>query len=231
MSDDRTILVIEDDAAIREGLADALTAEGYRVLTAPDGDSGLKLGLTEDPDLIVLDIMLPGIDGFEVLRQLRDDQLDTPVLMLTARGLERDRVRGLDLGADDYVVKPFGLAELLARIRSRLRAWDRERGADDGTLLRFGGVTIDFTAMSAVRDGKPLSLTPNEFELLRFFGSNEDRAIPRHELLAAVWADEEVVSRVIDTAILGLRKKVEPDPAKPRHIHAVRGVGYRFSRR
>jgi DNA-binding response OmpR family regulator len=231
MSDDRLILVIEDDAAIREGLADALSTEGYRVLTAPDGDAGLHLGLTEDPDLIVLDIMLPGIDGFDVLKALRDDQVDTPVLMLTARGLEQDRVRGLDLGADDYVVKPFGLAELLARIRSRLRAWDRERGADDGTVLRFGGVTIDFTAMTAARDGEPLALTPKEFDLLRFFSMNEDRAIPRFELLEAIWADEEVVSRVIDTAILGLRKKVETDPANPRHIHAVRGVGYRFSRR
>jgi two-component system alkaline phosphatase synthesis response regulator PhoP len=229
--DDRRILVVEDDEAIREGLVAALRSEGYSVLAEPDGDSGLRTGLREDPDLIVLDVMMPGLDGFEVLRRLRADQVETPVLLLTARGLETDRVRGLDLGADDYVVKPFGLAELLARIRSRLRAWDRERGMDDGTVLRFGGLTVDFEARTAVRDGDDVGLTPREYELLRHLAANEGRAVSRVQLLEEVWGGEEVVSRVIDTAVLGLRKKVEPDPANPRHIHAVRGVGYRFSRR
>jgi DNA-binding response OmpR family regulator len=228
---ERKILVVEDDAAIREGLADALRTEGYRVVTARNGHDGLHLGLTEDPDLIVLDIMLPGLDGFEILERLRSDQLETPVLMLTARGLERDRVRGLDLGADDYVVKPFGLAELLARVRSRLRAWDRERGFEDGTVLRFGGLTVDFAARKIVRDGEEVHLSPREFDLLEFLARNEGKAVRRTDLLDAVWAGEDVVSRVIDTAILGLRKKVERDPANPRHIAAVRGVGYRFSRR
>jgi len=224
-------LVVEDDEAIREGLCDALRSEGYEVLGAATGHDGLHLGLTEDPDLIVLDINLPGLDGFEVLKRLRADALETPVLLLTARGLERDRVRGLDLGADDYVVKPFGLAELLARIRSRLRAWDRERGFEDGTVLRFAGLTVDFRARSAVRDGVDVGLTPKEFELLEFLARNEGTALRRARLLAQVWRDEDVVSRVIDMAVLGLRKKVEPDPASPRHIVSVRGVGYRFSRR
>jgi len=225
------ILIVEDDETIRLGLTDALEAEGYDVIGAATGSDGLHLGLTEDPDLVVLDINLPGLDGFTVLRRLRADSVETPVLLLTARGLEQDRVRGLDLGADDYVVKPFGLAELLARIRSRLRAWDRERGFEDGTVLRFGGLTVDFAARSAVRDGEDVGLTPNEFELLEFLAANEGKAIPRTRLLAGVWGDEEVVSRVIDMAVLGLRKKIEPDPANPRHIVAVRGVGYRFSRR
>lgn len=228
---ERRILVVEDDASIRAGLCDALRSEGYGVIEAADGLTGLELGLREDPDLIVLDLMMPGLDGFEVLERLRADGLETPVLVLTARGLEQDRVRGLDLGADDYVVKPFGLRELLARVRSRLRAWDRERGLDRGDVLRFGGITVDFRARGATRDGEEIHLTPQEFALLRFFASKEGAAVSRRDLRAAVWGDEEVVSRVVDTAILGLRKKVEPDPTSPSHITTVRGVGYRFRRR
>ena len=228
---ERTILVIEDDPSIRMGVRDALSTEGYRVLEAPDGDTGLRMGLTEDPDLVVLDLMLPGLDGFEVLSRLRDDGVETPVLVLTARGLEDDRVRGLDLGADDYMVKPFGLAEFLARVRSRLRAWDRERGLDAGTLLRFGGMTVDFAARSGERDGEPVPLTPQELDLLRYLVDQGGRAVSRAELLDAVWGEEEAVSRVVDTAVLGLRKKVEPDPANPRHVVSVRGVGYRFVKR
>ena len=228
---DRRILVVEDDPTIREGLTDALRSEGYEVLAAPDGDTGLRLGLTEDPDLVVLDLMLPGLDGFAVLERLRKDGVETPILVLTARGLEEDKVRGLDLGADDYVVKPFGLSELLARIRSRLRAWDRERGFEGLRRLRFGAVSVDFAARAAERDGEPLGLTPKELDLLEFLASREGRAVSRRDILEAVWDDGEVVSRVVDTAILGLRKKIEPDPAHPRHVRSVRGVGYRFSRR
>ena len=231
MDETRRILIVEDEESIREALRDALLSEGYEVLTAADGTQGLALGLKEDPDLVVLDLMLPGIDGFEVLRRLRADAVETPVLVLTARGLEADRVRGLDLGADDYVVKPFALSELLARIRARLRAWDRERGVGGSDVLRFGGVTVDFGARSAVRDGEDLHLSPKEFELLRFLSDHEGRAVSRAELLAGVWAEEEVVSRVIDTAVLGLRKKIELDPAAPRHVVSVRGLGYRFERR
>lgn len=227
----RTILVVEDDDAIRMGLTDALEMEGYTVLAAADGEIGLEMGLTEDPDLIVLDVMMPRMDGFEVLKRLRADRLDTPVLMLTARGLERDRVEGLDLGADDYMVKPFSLSELLARIRSRMRSWDRERGLGDERVLRFGDVTVDFTARAAERNGEPVPLTPKEFELLAFFGANPGRALSRVDLLRGVWSDDDVVSRVIDTAMLGLRKKLEQDPTDPRHFISVRGVGYRFDPR
>jgi two-component system alkaline phosphatase synthesis response regulator PhoP len=128
-------------------------------------------------------------------------------------------------------VKPFALTELLARVRARLRAWDRERGGGSGRVLRFGGVTVDFDARSAVKDGKDLPLTPKEFELLAFFAGREGKALSRAQLLAGVWAQEEVVSRVVDTAILGLRKKIESDPASPRHVVSVRGLGYRFERR
>ena len=227
----RRILVIEDDESIRTGLETALRSEGFDVVSAADGTSGLELGLREDPDLVVLDLMLPGIDGFEVLRRLRGDGVATPVLVLTARGLAEDRVRGLDLGADDYVVKPFGLDELLARVRARLRTWDRERGIDGGRHLRFGRVSVDFEARRAERDGADLRLTPQEFALLRHLAGREGRAVSRVELLRAVWGDEEVVSRVVDTAILGLRRKVEEDPRSPRHVVSVRGLGYRFERR
>ncbi len=230
-SDGRRVLVIEDDESIREGLADALRSEGLEVLTAADGRRGLELGLSEDPDLILLDLMLPDLDGFEVLRRLREDHVETPVLVLTARGLAEDRVRGLDLGADDYVVKPFGLDELLARVRARIRAWDRERGLGVGRVLRFGGVTVDFDARTAVRDGQAIPLTPIELELLRHLADHEGRAVSRAQMLRDVWSGEDVVARVVDTAVLGLRKKVEADPAHPRHVVSVRGLGYRFTRR
>lgn len=227
----QTILVVEDDEAIRLGLRDALESEGYAVLTCANGQDGLRVGLQEDPDLIVLDLMLPGLHGFEVLRGLRADHVETPVLLLTALGQEEDRVKGLDLGADDYLVKPFGLAELLARVRSRLRAWDRERGLRNHGVLRFAGITVDFTARTAVRDGRALGLTPLEFSLLECFAQHEGRAVSRGQLLREVWKDADVVSRAVDTAMLGLRKRVEPEPASPRYFVSVRGHGYRFQRR
>ena len=225
------ILLVEDDPGLREGLRDALEGEGYEVLTAEDGVIGLEKGLRDDPDLVVLDLMLPRLDGFGVLERLRADGVDSPVLVLTARGLEEDRVRGLDLGADDYVVKPFALSELLARIRSRLRAWDRERGAERRAVLRLGDLEVDFDARRAVRDGVDVELTPKELDLLRFLADHEGKALSRADLLAGVWSADEVHSRVIDTAVMGLRRKIEPDPSEPRHIVAVRGVGYRFHRR
>ena len=225
------ILVVEDDPGLREGLCDALQGEGYEVLTAADGVVGLEKGLRDDPDLIVLDLMLPRLDGFEVLKRMRADGLDVPVLVLTARGLEADRVRGLDLGADDYVVKPFALSELLARIRSRLRVWDRERGVVRHETLRLGDLVVDFDAHRAVRGSAEVDLTPKELDLLRYLAEHEGRALSRAELLAGVWSEGEVHSRVIDTAVMGLRRKIEPDPALPRHVVAVRGVGYRFHRR
>jgi len=221
-----TILLVEDETSIREGLRDALEAEGYRVIEAPDGVKGLHAGLTEDPDLILLDLMLPGMDGFDVLQRLRADGVETPVLCLTARGLEQDRVKGLELGADDYIVKPFGLRELLARVDARLRAWDRERGLTSKDMLHFGTVSADFVARRVVRDGVDLRLSPQEFDLLRFFATHEGKALSRTELLAGVWgAEVDAVSRVVDNGVMALRKKLGGE-----HFASVRGVGYRFDR-
>jgi len=225
------VLVVEDDATIRSGLRDALVSDGHDVLEAEDGVKGLHLGLTADPDLIVLDLMMPGMDGFEVLERLRRDSVETPVLVLTARGLEADKVRGFALGADDYVVKPFGIAEFLARVASRLRTWDRERGLATREALRFGGVTVDFANRTLRKGDGFVALSPKEFDLLACLAAHEGRTLSRARILELVWAgDAEVVSRVIDTAILSLRKKVEPDPSAPRYIVSVRGVGYRFCR-
>ena len=227
----KTILVIEDEASIREGVRDALEGEGYRVLSADNGVAGLKLGTTEDPDLIVLDLMLPGMDGYEVLRRMRADAVETPVLVLTARGLEQDKVRGFELGADDYLVKPFGLSEFLARVASRLRVWDRERGIEARDSLRLGSLVIDFEARTASRGTDVATLTPTETALLRFFLRCEGRALSRQAILDAVWGDKPgTTSRVVDMTVVGLRRKLEREGAKPRHILSVRGLGYRFVR-
>ena len=228
---DRRILIVEDEAAIRRGVADALRSEGYDVLEAPDGLTGLAMGLREDPDLVILDLMMPGLDGFEVLRRWRDDGLDTPVIVLTARGLEEDRVKGLRLGADDYVIKPFGLDELLARVASRLRAWDRERGLTGRTTVRVGEATVDFSARAVRRGDETVNLTPKELDLLRFFTTREGEALSRAAILDAVWSDApETVSRVVDMTVLGLRRKLEADPSQPRHVVTVPRIGYRFQR-
>jgi len=228
---DRTILLVEDDAAIRRGVGDALRSEGYAVLEAADGLTGLSMGLCEDPDLAILDLMMPGMDGFEVLRRWRADGLETPVIVLTARGLEDDRVKGLQLGADDYVVKPFGLAELLARVESRLRAWDRERGLTGRSTIRVGGATVDFRARTIRRDDTTVNLTPKEQDLLRFFTGREGEALSRAAILDAVWSeDPETVSRVVDMTVMGLRRKLEADPSDPKHVVTVSRVGYRFER-
>jgi DNA-binding response OmpR family regulator len=224
----RKILVVEDDATIRGGLRDALRSEGYEVLEAADGRKGLDAGLRDDPDLIILDLMLPGMDGYEVLERLRKDAVETPVLVLTAKGLEEDRVKGFALGADDYVVKPFSLAELLARVASRLRAWDRERGLSGRQMLRMGGVVVDFAARTARKDGEEIGLTPTEIDLLLFLAERRGRAVSRAEILRVVWKDD-VTDRVIDMAVLNLRKKLEEDPAKPVHLVSVRGFGYRLA--
>jgi DNA-binding response OmpR family regulator len=224
----RRILLVEDDATIRGGLRDALRSEGYEVLEAADGAKGLEAGLRDDPDLIILDLMLPGMDGYEVLERLRRDAVETPVLVLTARGLEEDRVKGFRLGADDYVVKPFSLAELLARVASRLRAWDRERGLSGRRMLRLGGVVIDFAARTARREGEEIGLTPTEIDLLSFLAERRGKAVSRAEILRGVWK-VDVTDRVIDMAVLNLRKKLEEDPAKPVHLVSVRGFGYRLA--
>ena len=224
-----TILVIEDDASISKGLQQNLSFEGYSVFVAPDGERGLELAVDKAPDLIVLDVMMPKMNGFEVLRELRRREIDVPVIMLTAKGEEMDKVRGLDLGADDYVTKPFGLQELLARIQAVLR---RKRKFDkEIETVSFGKVTLDFNARTAAVAGKPVQMTSREFDLLHFFLSREGEALERQEILNRVWGfDYFGTDRTVDNFINRLRQKLEPDPDNPVYFQTVRGVGYRFSR-
>jgi two-component system alkaline phosphatase synthesis response regulator PhoP len=224
-----TILVIEDDASISKGLQKNLSFEGYSVFVAPDGERGLELAVDKAPDLIVLDVMMPKMNGFEVLRELRRREIDTPVIMLTAKGEEIDKVRGLDLGADDYVTKPFGLQELLARIQAVLRR--KRKFEKQLETVSFGKVTLDFTARTATVAGKPVQMTSREFDLLHFFLSREGEALERQEILNRVWGfDYFGTDRTVDNFINRLRQKLEPDPDDPVYFQTVRGVGYRFTR-
>ena len=221
------ILVVEDDPAILRGLADNLKFESYEVLTAADGETGYRLAKERKPDLIVLDLMLPRLSGYEVCRKLRADGVETPILMLTARGEEADRVLGLDLGADDYVTKPFSIRELLARIRALLRRTQPAKALPDE--LRFDDVVVDFRCWEATRAGKPLEMTRKEFSLLRYLASRAGEVVARDELLNEVWGYESYPStRTVDNHIAGLRAKIERDPAQPAHLRTVHGVGYKF---
>ncbi len=221
------ILVIEDDPAILRGLADSLRRESYEVLTAADGESGCRMAMEKHPDLLILDLMLPKLSGYEVCRQMRAKGLATPILMLTARGEEGDRVLGLDLGADDYVTKPFSLRELLARVRALLRRAQPPRALIDE--LRVSDITVDFRKYEATAAGVPLELTRREFQLLRALASRPGEVVSRSELLDQVWGlDEYPTTRTVDTHIAALRAKIERDPAKPEHLLTMRGVGYKW---
>lgn len=225
------ILIVEDDLAIRTGLEDAFQGEGYDVTVAVDGDQAAKLVFSRHYDLVILDVMLPVRSGLEILREMRAQALSTPVLMLTARGDEADRVLGLDMGADDYVAKPFGLRELLARARALLRR-GHPTGAEDPTpKTRFsiGDAEVDLEAFQ-VRQGSEIHpLSPKEAAMLALLKAQEGRAVPRQRFLEEVWGTEVIVSnRTIDTHILNLRNKVEADPKNPRHVVTVHGVGYRL---
>lgn len=220
-----TILVIEDDASIRKGLEINLGLEGFNVLAAADGSEGLLLAQTRAPDLVLLDLSLPKLDGLSVLRAMRKTDTDTPVLILSARGQEQSKVDGLSLGADDYITKPFGLAELLARVHAALRR--SGRGADART---FGDVKVDLKARRVVRAGQPVELTSREFDLLRHFLLHPEVALSREQLMQAVWGlDYFGTTRTVDNFIVRLREKLEVDPQAPRHLETVRGLGYRFN--
>jgi DNA-binding response OmpR family regulator len=221
------VLVIEDDAAILRGLADNLMHEGYEVLTATNGEAGYGLQRSQKPDLIILDLMLPRMSGLELCRKLRGEGVQTPILMLTARSEESDRVLGLDLGADDYVTKPFSLRELMARVRALLRR--THSSADLPDALQFGDVEVDFRRYLARRRGKPVDMTRKEFATLRLLVARAGEVVTREELLNEVWGyDSYPVSRTVDNHIAGLRAKLEKDPARPVHIRTVHGVGYKF---
>jgi DNA-binding response OmpR family regulator len=223
------ILVVEDDAAILRGLTDNLTAESYEVVTAADGAEGLRLSQEREPDLIILDLMLPKLSGYEICRKLRDQGRNVPILMLTARGDEADRILGLDLGADDYVGKPFSVRELLARVRALLRRSDPQRAPLD--QLTFGAVVVDFIQYEARKKGQPVEMTPKEFGVLRYLAVRAGQVVQRQMLLEEVWGYENYpTTRTVDNHIASLRAKLEDDPAEPRHLLTVHGVGYKFVR-
>ncbi|MBE3132830.1 MAG: response regulator transcription factor, partial [Acidobacteria bacterium] len=211
------ILVVEDDAAILRGLRDNLVAESYDVITAADGAEGLRLSQERDPDLIILDLMLPKLSGYEICRKLREQGSHVPILMLTARGDEADRILGLDLGADDYVSKPFSVRELLARVRALLRRSDPQKAPVDH--LTFGDVVVDFPQFEARKKGQPVEMTPKEFGVLRYLAARAGAVVQRQELLEEVWGYENYpTTRTVDNHIASLRGKLEEDPAEPRHL-------------
>jgi DNA-binding response OmpR family regulator len=221
------ILVIEDDLAILRGLKDNFTAEGYDVLVAQDGAEGYRLAREEDPELIILDLMLPGLSGYEICRKLRDNGDSVPILMLTARGEEADRVLGLDLGADDYVSKPFSVRELKARVRALLRR--SEAASTPPDTLRFGDVVVDFPQYTARKGDQPVEMTPKEFGVLRHLASRPREVVSRYELLEEVWGYGAFpTTRTVDNHIAALRAKLEDDPSEPRYLQTVHRVGYKF---
>ena len=222
------ILIVEDDSSILLPLRDNLELEGYEVTGARDGAEGLAEAAKGPYDLIVLDIMLPRLDGFEVCRRLRQDRIMTPILMLTAKSQEIDKVLGLELGADDYMTKPFSSRELLARIKAILRRMDGRPGATEA--VRFGDVEIDFAKYEARKGGAPVPMTSLEFSLLQFLARNRGRVVERNEILDNVWGSDVFVDpRTVDKHVSILRKKLEDDPQDPKHILGVRGVGYKLA--
>lgn len=224
------VLVIEDNTDLALGLRNNLEIEGYTVEVAPDGETGLDAARRSSPDLVVLDLMLPGMDGFRVLRALRDQGSSMPVLVLTARGEEADKVRGLRLGADDYVTKPFSLLELLARVEALLRRARPETRGERLELLRFGHLTVEPASRSVRRSGETVELTPKEFDLLMCLIESNGAVVSRLELLRRVWGySDAAVSRTVDTHVAELRRKLEPEPSSPQLILTVRKAGYRFA--
>jgi len=221
------ILIVEDQKDMVTGLVFNLEAQGHKVSAAYDGEAGLSSAEREKPDLIVLDIMLPKKDGFEVCRELRRKGHDVPILMLTARREEADKVLGLEIGADDYLTKPFGLSEFLARVKALLR---RGPGKDvQSETYRFGTVEVDFKNYRASKDGVPVDLTQREFEMMRLFLKNRDKVISRNRFLNEIWGyDRYPTTRTVDAHIASLRQKLETDPEHPRFIVTAHGLGYKF---
>lgn len=225
----KKILIVEDDLAILRGLKDNLEFESYEVLTAEDGERGYAALKETKPDLVILDLMLPKMSGYELCRKARKEGLTTPILMLTARGEEKDRVAGLDQGADDYVTKPFSVPELLARIRALIRRVDLARTGDLPAELRFDDVTVDFKRFEARKGGRAIEMSRKEFGILRLLAARRGEVVERSELLDEVWGyDQFPTTRTVDNHIALLRGKLEDDPAHPRRLITVYGVGYRL---
>ena len=233
----KRVLIVEDETSIVDILTFNLTKEGYETLEAYDGATGLQLAREQDPDLILLDLMLPRMNGFDVCRSLREGGSATPVIMLTAREEETDKVLGLELGADDYITKPFSMRELLARVKANIRRNEMVSAAAagappaGGNRLELGRVVIDLDLMVAYKDGKTLELTQREYELLKYLASEPGKVSSREALMEHVWNYEGYVGdvRAVDVAVRRLREKVEDDPAQPQFIVTRRGLGYLFS--
>lgn len=223
------ILVIEDEADMAMGLRDNLQFEGFEVATAADGESGLRRAGELRPDCILLDVMLPGIDGFETCRRLRQAGVRAPILILTARGQEIDKVRGLELGADDYITKPFGIKELIARIRASLRRWLETPAEGEITEIRIGDAVVRLDTSRVDRDGCETPLGYYEGEVLRILAERRGYAVSRQLLLKEIWGvDNEPLNRSVDNHIVSLRRKIEPQPSSPRFILTVHGQGYKL---
>jgi DNA-binding response OmpR family regulator len=221
------VLIIEDDPALLRGLKDNFSSKGYLVESSADGERGLEMALEGAPDLIVLDIMLPKVNGYEICRAVREQGSEVPILMLTAKGQEEDVILGLNLGADDYVVKPFRIRELLARANALVR---RTQPKQD-EVFRFGDFELDLAAHKLFRGGREVSLTAKEFRLLAHFAMRQGRALTRDEILNAVWGSSIIVTgRSVDRCVTTLRAKIESDPHNPVYIQTVRDIGYRFER-
>lgn len=219
------ILIVEDEPAMLRGLKDTFQAQGYDVLAAQDGQTGLELAVDRKPDLILLDIMLPRVNGYEVCRAVRERGLDMPILMLTAKGQEEDIVLGLNLGADDYIAKPFRRGELIARVNAFLR---RKR-PQQASSARFGEFELNLVAHQLLRGGEVVELTAKEFRLLEYFVSRRGCALTREDILNAVWGNSVMVTpRSIDRCVATLRAKIEPEPHSPAYIQTIRDIGYRF---
>jgi two-component system alkaline phosphatase synthesis response regulator PhoP len=221
------VLIVEDNPDLAFGLRNNLEIEGYDVRVAEDGPTGVQRIIEWKPDLVILDLMLPGMDGYRVLRTVRDAGFRAPVLMLTARGQESDKVLGLRSGADDYVTKPFGVLELMARVEALLR---RAQLGQLSTLDSFGNVKVDRAARTVTRDGSAVSLAPMEYELLLALLDRAGTVVSRNDLMRQVWGyDASIVSRTVDTHVMELRRKLEENPGEPRHILTVRKAGYRLA--
>ena len=221
------ILIVEDDPAILRGLKDNFLAESYEVLTAVDGEAGYRMIREHKPDLVILDLMLPRMSGYEVCRKVREEGNATPILMLTARREEADRVLGLDLGADDYVTKPFSIRELLARVRAIVRRAHPPTALPDE--LRFDDVVVDFRRYEARKGGSPVEMTRKEFGVLRFLAARPGEVVRRDELLNEVWGYKNYpTTRTVDNHVGSLRAKLEEKASEPRHLLTVHGVGYKF---
>ena len=224
----KRILLVEDEAGLVLTLTDRLAREGYAVESATDGESGLERASREPFDLLVLDLMLPRMTGFDVCRELRRRGIETPVIMLTARGAVVDKVVGLKLGADDYVTKPFDMSELLARVEAHLRRAPAAPHPSEG--YAFGDVRVDFRKAEATKEGAPLELSAREFQLLRYFVEHRGATLTRDELLNEVWGYNSMPStRTVDVHVAWLRQKIEPNPRHPQFILTIHGIGYKFA--